>query len=237
MKSSLFEKDEKQRVKLAVLVDPDKYDEEKLSFLVDEAEAAGVSFILYGGSLISTPRRLIPLIKQRTTIKTVLFPGSLMQIDTDADAIFLLSLLSGRNPEYLIGNHVQAAPILKQSGLEIIPVGYILVGQGGTSVEYISQTHAIPPAKTEIIVATALAGEMLGFSAIYLEGGSGTNSHVPFEAIRKVRQNISLPIIVGGGIKSESVFENMISAGADCIVLGTILEENPLFLRKIKSLL
>jgi putative glycerol-1-phosphate prenyltransferase len=142
--------------------------------------------------------------------------------------ILLLSLISGRNPELLIGNHVIAAPYLKDAKEKLVPVGYILIGCGNkTSVEYISQTEAIPSDKPEIAVATAMAGEMLGLKMIYLEAGSGASKPVPLSLIKAVRQNISVPLAVGGGIKNKQDIEEIFNAGADLIVLGNGCEKNP----------
>ena len=143
----------------------------------------------------------------------------------------LLSLISGRNPELLIGNHVIAAPHLKDVRDKLVPVGYILISCGPrTSVEYISQTEAIPSDKTEIAVATALAGEMLGLKMIYLEAGSGAANHVPLEMIRSVHDNISIPLAVGGGIRTAGEVKDIFAAGADLIILGNGCEKNPALL-------
>jgi putative glycerol-1-phosphate prenyltransferase len=162
----------------------------------------------------------------------ILFPGNLLQLTLKADRILLLSLISGRNSELLIGNHVIAAPYLKDVREKLVSVGYILVSSGNkTSVEYISQTEAIPPDKPEIAVATALAGEMLGLSMIYLEGGSGASNPVPTNLIRSVRDNISIPLAVGGGIKNKVQVEEIFNAGADLIILGNGCEKNPALLK------
>ena len=138
-----------------------------------------------------------------------------------------MSLISGRNTEYLIGNHVVAAPIIKKLNLEVIPTGYILIGSGQRSaVEYMSQTNPIPAEKKEIVIATAMAGEMLGQKLIYLEGGSGTSMPVPEKVIRAVRENISVPLIVGGGIKTEEDANKFYNAGADIVVVGNAIEKN-----------
>jgi len=150
-----------------------------------------------------------------------------------ADAILLLSLISGRNPELLIGNHVIAAPYLKNRREKLIPVGYILIGTGKkTSVEYISQTEAIPSDKTDIVVATALAGEMLGLRIIYLEAGSGAREPVPPDIISEVRKNINIPVAVGGGLRTLSEVSNCFYAGANLVILGNSCEANPEFLRE-----
>jgi len=214
--------------KLVLLIDPDKYSVHSLIATLYAAEESKIALILAGGSLVS--ERIDPtleIIKKHTNIPIALFPGSLLQLSNKADAILLLSLISGRNPEYLIGNHVLAAPFLKKSGLEVIPTGYILIGEGkSSSVEYISNTKPIPSDKTDLIVATALAGEMMGNKLIYLESGSGADIPAPPELIKEVRRNISLPLIVGGGIsKPEEVYE-ISEAGADIIVVGNAIEKN-----------
>jgi putative glycerol-1-phosphate prenyltransferase len=184
---------------------------------------------MVGGSLVSDSiDYCIDEIKKNSKLPVVLFPGSLLQISNKADAILLLSLISGRNPEYLIGNHVIASPILRKSKLEILPTGYMLVESGKvTSVQYISNTCPIPADKLDIAVATAVAGEMLGFKLIYLEAGSGAIQHVPVEMISAVKRNISVPLIVGGGIKTRSQLDNIFDAGADIVVIGNSLENNP----------
>lgn len=169
---------------------------------------------------------VIELIKKNTGIPVVLFPGSLMQLSDKADALLLLSLISGRNPDYLIGNHVLAAPYLKKSGMEIIPTAYILVGEGNSSVEYISNTKPIPENKTDIIVATAVAGELMGNKIIYLESGSGADMPLNATVIKEVRRSISVPLIVGGGIQTPFQINEIVQAGADMVVVGNALENN-----------
>jgi putative glycerol-1-phosphate prenyltransferase len=220
---------DKGKKKLAVLIDPDKYNAQSLNEILKICGQCPVDFILIGGSLISkSVDNVVELIKSRVSIPVVLFPGSLLQISTKADAILLLSLISGRNPDFLIGNHVVAAPFLKQSGIEVIPTGYILVESGNkTSVEYMSNTVPIPSDKIDIIVATAIAGEMLGLKFIYLEAGSGAKYHIPEKVIAEVKKNISVPLIVGGGIRNQKQMKALFNAGADVIVLGNSLENSP----------
>lgn len=219
------------RRSIALLVDPDK-PTGRLKQTLSIASTHKTDYILVGGSL--THKRvdsLIANIKQQCSIPVVLFPGNLLQLSLDADIIMLLSLLSGRNPELLIGNHVIAAPFLKSVREKVHPVGYVLILCGSkTSVEYISQTSAIPMDKSDITVATALAGEMLGMKSIYLEAGSGAVTHVPTATIKAVRENITIPLIVGGGIRKPSEVEEIFNAGADMIVLGNSCEEDPGFL-------
>lgn len=225
------------RKSIGLLLDPDKAYGESLDKIIRIAEECHTDYILAGGSLASKNiDDLISGIKKRSSIPVILFPGNLLQLSMKSDVIMLLSLISGRNPEYLIGNHVIAAPYLKNVREKIVPVGYILVNCGNrTSVEYISQTEAIPADKTDIVVATAMAGEMLGLGMIYLEAGSGASSHVPNNVISSVRQNIKVPLIVGGGIRNEKEVEDIFSSGADLIILGNGCEENPALLRKACS--
>jgi phosphoglycerol geranylgeranyltransferase len=217
------------RKSVGLLLDPDKAGGVKLEQLLKVANESRADFILAGGSL--TSRRiddLIDIIKSLSSIPVILFPGNLLQISLKADVIFFLSLISGRNPEFLIGNHVVAAPFLVNAREKIVPVGYMLIGGGSrTSVEYMSQTEAIPADKPEIAVATALAGEMLGMKMIYLEAGSGAGNHVPSGIICQVKQAVNVPVAVGGGIRSSSDSELVFRAGADLIVLGNGCEENP----------
>jgi len=219
---------------VALLVDPDKSDKRSLKTLLDVASESMVDFIFTGGSLtFNSIDNLIDTIRSLCKIPVVLFPGNLLQLSRKADAILLLSLISGRNPELLIGNHVIAAPYLKNLREKLIPVGYILIGTGKkTSVEYISQTEAIPSDKTDIVVATALAGEMLGLRIIYLEAGSGAREPVPPDIISEVRKNINIPVAVGGGLRTLSEVSNCFYAGANLVILGNSCEANPEFLRE-----
>ena len=219
---------------VALLLDPDKSGGESLINIIKVAVACNTDYILAGGSLtFSSVDSLITEVKKHCTIPVVLFPGNLLQLSHKADAILLLSLISGRNPELLIGNHVIAAPYLKDIRDRLISVGYILIGCGSrTSVEYISQTEAIPSGKPEIVVATALAGEMLGLQLIYLEAGSGADSPVPPEIINSVRNNISIPLVVGGGLRNAGQISEAFMAGANMVILGNGCENNPELLTK-----
>jgi phosphoglycerol geranylgeranyltransferase len=213
---------------LALLIDPDKTKGRSLDKILSLATLNEVDYIFTGGSItFNSIDNLIDSIKERCNIPVVLFPGNLLQLSNRADSILLLSLISGRNPELLIGNHVLAAPFLSSVREKLVPVGYILINCGTkTSVEYMSQTEAIPSDKTDIVVATAMAGEMLGLKMIYLEGGSGALKPVPPEIINNVRKNISVPIAVGGGLKTGSQIEVAFRAGADLVVLGNGVEKN-----------
>lgn len=222
---------------VGVLIDPDKFSDSSLEKTLDIVHKSKTDFILVGGSLsMVSIDILIDKIKDQSDVPVVLFPGNLLQINYKSDIIFFLSLISGRNPEFLIGNHIIAAPLLKDHRHKIVPVGYILINCGSrTSVEYMSQTNAIPCEKTEIVVATALAGEMLGLRMIYLEAGSGSVHHVPLEVIRAVKQNVTIPVITGGGIRSEKEAELIFEAGADMIVLGNGCEKDPDLLSRVCS--
>jgi len=223
--------------KIAVLIDPDKSHMSSVYKTLEICETCYVDFIMVGGSLVSNPiDEFVKEIKKTCKLPVILFPGSLFQISDAADAILLLSLISGRNPEYIIGNHVIAAPFLKQSKLEIISTGYMLIESGGsTSVQYISNTLPIPTNKPDIAVATAIAGEMLGLKLIYLEAGSGAIHSVPRDMIELVKKNISIPLMVGGGIREREQLEQIFAAGADIAVIGNSLENNPEKLYKLLS--
>jgi putative glycerol-1-phosphate prenyltransferase len=212
----------------AVLLDPDKLPLESIPEIVEIALHTGVNYFFVGGSLLVNMDilQIIPEIKKYCDIPIVIFPGSVQQIIPTADAIFFLSLISGRNPELLIGNHVIAAPILKQTKLEIIPTGYILIDSGRmTTVNYISNTLPIPADKPDIAACTAIAGEMLGLRVIYMDGGSGAMKPIPAEVISAVAKNTEIPLIVGGGIRSIEEAERAWNAGADVIVIGNAIEQ------------
>jgi len=225
---------------LAVLIDPDKLELDELKSLIAKIESSKVDLILLGGSLLS--KDAIDLfsktIKSLSSKKLILFPGSIHQISNFADGILFLSLVSGRNPEFLIGNQVLAAPLLKSSKLEILSTGYILVDSGAqTTASYISNTTPLPRNKADIAVATALASEMLGQKLIYLDGGSGAKLEVPSEMIKAVSKNISVPLIVGGGINTAEKPKTAYESGADLVVIGTAIEKDQDFLEAINSIL
>ncbi|MBL7111473.1 MAG: geranylgeranylglyceryl/heptaprenylglyceryl phosphate synthase [Bacteroidales bacterium] len=218
----------KKRKLFALQVDPDKHNTASLIKTARYSNVYDVDFLLVGGSLVSTPiDETIKILKAETDKPVIIFPGNILQISELADGILLLCLISGRNPEYLIGNHVVAAPLLKRSRLEIIPTGYILIENGrSTSVEYISNTKPIPADKTDLAVATAMAGEMLGHRLLYLEAGSGAYEPVKTNLISEVKKNIQIPLIVGGGIQHPDQIRKIFLAGADIIVVGTAIEKN-----------
>lgn len=224
---------------IAVLIDPDKTDLKKLQKLINAANNSNIDFFLVGGSLLlkNNLEETIVFIKRNTKKKVYLFPGNPSQICNKADGILLLSLISGRNADLLIGNHVQAAPLLKQSKLQIISTGYILIESGTpTTVSYISNTQPIPANKPEIAACTALAGEQLGLKTIYLEAGSGAQNAVSTETIKAVKKIISIPLIVGGGIRSAAQVETAFNAGANIVVIGTAIENDVHFLEELKSI-
>ncbi len=214
---------------LAVLIDPDKFLPDPCELLIEVMKATPPDVLLVGGSLVSASLDdTVSFLKEHFSIPVFLFPGNVIQISDKADGILFMSLISGRNPEFLIGQHVVAAPIIEKTNLETIPVGYVLLENGNTtSVEYMSNTKPIPQTKTDIILATALAGLYLGMQAIYLETGSGAKHTVAAEIISLLRKKLNIPIIVGGGIRTTSDIQTLTAAGADMIVVGTVIEETP----------
>jgi phosphoglycerol geranylgeranyltransferase len=234
--SDLYERKENGQKSFAVLIDPDKVNLDNFTNLLDLCIEHHADYIFVGGSLITDyiMGDVIAKIKSYTNIPVILFPGNSLHIDSQADAILLLSLISGRNPEFLIGQHVISAPVLRKSGLEILPTGYMLIDSGRqTTVSYISNTNPIPYDKPGIAACTAMAGEMLGLKLTYLDAGSGAMNPVSPEMIAAVRQSVDTPIIVGGGINSIKKAKNALSAGADVIVVGNGIEENIDLLREI----
>lgn len=214
---------------LSVLVDPDHVTEQNYKEIAENCMQADVDLLFVGGSLITNGHldTCIDLLKSACDIPIILFPGDLTQISNKADGILLLSLISGRNPELLIGKHVIAAPRLKKSDLEIIPTGYMLIDGGNiTSVSYMSNTTPIPADKPDIAAATAIAGEMLGLQAIYMDAGSGAKNPISQKMIKRVKQNVDIPVIVGGGMRTAAEAVNSCLAGADIIVIGNAIEED-----------
>jgi phosphoglycerol geranylgeranyltransferase len=224
---------------IAVLIDPDKVeDPSRLLYLINLASENLVDFFFVGGSLITTTNlsEVVKQIKKNVTIPVVLFPGNSMQIDSSADALLFLSLISGRNPELLIGQHVVAAPIIRNTKLEVIPTGYMLVSSGRTtSVAYISNTTPIPEDKYSLAACTAMAGEMLGLQTIYMDAGSGAEREINAKMIATVRKSINIPLIIGGGINTRQKAFAALEAGADMIVVGNALEKEPDLLTEISE--
>ncbi|MEO8067394.1 MAG: geranylgeranylglyceryl/heptaprenylglyceryl phosphate synthase [Flavobacteriales bacterium] len=216
---------------LAVLIDPDQaQDEARLERTIQNACMAKADLLFVGGSLLMTDAfdACVKRVKELSDRPVVLFPGSPAQLSAHADAVFFLSLISGRNPELLIGHHVTAAPRVKALGLEAIPTGYMLVDGGrATTAHYVSQTSPIPHDKPGIAACTALAGELLGLSTMYMDTGSGAKRTVSPAMIAAVRASVACPIIVGGGIRDAVRARLLCDAGADVIVVGTAVEEDP----------
>ncbi len=212
-----------------VLIDPDNKNNNSIISQVEMANHSEVDAIFVGGSLMMDGKSndRVKKIKKISNVPVVLFPGGVNQINSNYDAMLFLSLLSGRNPHYLIGEQVISAPIVKDLGLEAISTGYILLDGGNvTSVEFMSGTRPIPMDKKDIVASHALAGEYLGMKSIYLEAGSGAKNHIPSDIVDLVSNLISIPIIVGGGISSPEIAAKLVKAGASIIVTGTAIEKN-----------
>lgn len=228
---SLQVKRKQGRKSIAVLVDPDKVeDAARLQHLINLASENCIDYFFVGGSLITTTNlaEVVRQIKENVTIPVVLFPGNSIQIEPTADALLFLSLISGRNPELLIGQHVIAAPIIRNTRLEVIPTGYMLINSGKTSsVAYISNTMPIPDDKYSLAACTAMAGEMLGLKTIYMDAGSGAEKEISARMVAGVRKAVSVPLIVGGGINTSRKAITALEAGADMIVVGNALEKDP----------
>jgi phosphoglycerol geranylgeranyltransferase len=217
---------------LAILLDPDKIVWENLGYLIQKINQAPATHIFIGGSHVKNNilDELIFSLKQKIRLPIVLFPGNSSQISAKADAILFLSLISGRNPDYLIEHQVKAAPILKKTQLEIISTGYILIESGNeTAVARVSETKPLDRNNNDYAMHTAQAGEMLGHKLIYLEAGSGAKKAVPYEMIKKVSNNIEIPLIVGGGIIDLQGIQKAYEAGADLVVIGTAFENDAEF--------
>tara|TARA_B110000263_G_C15223538_1_gene471127 strand:+ start:69 stop:806 length:738 start_codon:yes stop_codon:yes gene_type:complete len=222
----------KQSKLFAILIDPDKQDSNQLISIINKANKAKVDLFFVGGSLLIDDKleQCVETIKSNSKIPVLLFPGNAMQVNKKADGILFLSLISGRNSQMLIGQQVISAPILKQTNLEVISTGYMLIDSGeATTASYMSNTPPIPHNKHNIAAATAIAGEMLGLKIIFLDGGSGAKKAISTKMIKSVSSQINIPLITGGGITSaEKAIENC-NAGADIIVVGNAIEnENSL---------
>ena len=225
----ILENKKENRKLLAVLLDPDQCRGSLLASTIAALKSNVPDFIFVGGShILSSTDSLIELLKEETKAAVVLFPGNASQFSTQADALLYLSLFSGRNAEFLIGQHITSALAIKNSNIEVIPTGYLLVDGGKpSSVEYISNTRPIPRDKNEIALSTSVAAELLGMKLIYLEAGSGANHPVTPEMIETVNSGLSIPLIVGGGIKTTTNLRAAFEAGADLVVVGNIFESNP----------
>ena len=224
---------------MAVLIDPDHSSLKNFERTVELANNCKVDYFFIGGSLLIQDRmdECIKFIRETCKLPIIIFPGNNYQINSNADAILLLSLISGRNPDYLIGKHVESSMRLYASNLEIISTAYLLIdGQNSNTASYISQTLPIPRDKSEIAIATALAGQMLNMQLLYLDAGSGAENPVPQKMIEKINPYIEIPIIVGGGLRNtESIYQTL-QAGADLVVIGNALEENPKNIQAMKEI-
>ena len=221
---------------LAILLDPDKIELSNLPLVINKINKSTANLIFVGGSLLfkNVLDEFVKIVKQNTNLPVILFPGSAIQITNEADAILFLQLISGRNPEYLISNQVIAAPLLKQTNLEVISTSYMLIESGReTTASYISNTKPLPAHKPEIAMATALAGAYMGHQLIYLDGGSGALNSVPVDLIKRVVKSVDLPIIVGGGLKTKQEIDAVFNAGATVVVVGTAFENNSSLLDNI----
>jgi phosphoglycerol geranylgeranyltransferase len=236
----IFKKSAEGKKQFAILIDPDKENEDSLETLCELANQHKVDYLFVGGSLLTQDclSDCIEVIKLHTQIPVVLFPGDNLQINSHADAILFLSLISGRNPDLLIGKHVISAPILKEAGLEIIPTGYMLI-DGGTpsSVSYMSNTTPIPANKRDIAVCTAMAGEMLGLKLIFMDAGSGALNPVSEAVVSAVKKAIDIPLIIGGGVRSAEKAKALFEAGADVIVVGNAIEGNKELIGEIAQII
>ncbi len=223
---------------LAVLIDPDKFSLKHTKVFIEKTNASIVTHIFVGGSTVEEHKTdvLVNHIQKFTNLPIVLFPGDVCQISDKANALLFLSLLSGRNAEYLIGKHVQAISKIKKTSLEIISTGYLLIESGHeTAVEKVTQTKPISRNNIQNIVDTAIAGELLGMKLIYLEAGSGAKTYLNAEIITAVKEEINIPLIVGGGIRNKKQLENAYHSGADLVVIGTAFEKDELFFDTLKS--
>lgn len=224
---------------IALLIDPDKVGALNLKSILTKAQASTVDLILVGGSLLTDGDldKTIHFIKSQSELPLILFPGSVSQISTEADGILYLSLLSSRNAEMIIGQQVTAAPYLRKTNLEVISTAYLLIDSGKqTTASYMSNSNPIPANKPEIAASTALAGTYLGMDVIYLDGGSGAENPVPTEMISKVKDYTQQLLFIGGGVNTIKKAEDAFTAGADVIVVGNRIEQDPNFLTELGDL-
>ena len=235
---SLVVRKSKGQKSFAVLVDPDKVDADTIDELISLALDARVDYFLVGGSLVISNHldEVVLRFKNNCDIPVILFPGSPSQISKHADALLYLSLISGRNADLLVGQHVISAPFVKQSGLEIMSTGYMVIDGGApTTVSYISNASPIPADKNEIAMCTAMAGEMLGMKLIYMDSGSGAKRPITENMIHVVSKSIEVPLVVGGGITTpEKAYDNC-KAGADVIVVGNAIEKDNSLIKEMAS--
>lgn len=230
--SEILQSKKESKKLLAILLDPDKINLSSISDLSKKINQSPATHIFVGGSIVENTiiDELISILKENTLLPILLFPGNPSQISDKADGILFLTLLSGRNPDYLIEHQVNAVPILKKTNLEVISTGYILIESGKqTAVERVSQTTPLDRNNTDYVLQTAQAGEYIGNKLIYLEAGSGAQNAVPLEMIQEISKNITIPLIVGGGIKTKAAIDDAHNSGADIVVIGTAFENDPNF--------
>ncbi|WP_338081497.1 geranylgeranylglyceryl/heptaprenylglyceryl phosphate synthase [Aestuariivivens sediminis] len=223
---------------LAVLIDPDKFNIANTKSFFEKVEASIVTHVFVGGSTVEdkVTDSVVEAIKQNTSLPVISFPGDIAQISEKADALLFLSLISGRNPEYLIGKHVDAVSRLKEVDLEIVPTGYILISSGKiTAVEQVTKTKPLSRSNLQLIINTARAGELLGMKFMYLEAGSGAEQPLPPDLISAVKNELNIPLIVGGGVRNKDQLEKALNAGADMVVIGTAFEENESFFYELRK--
>ncbi|WP_372757582.1 geranylgeranylglyceryl/heptaprenylglyceryl phosphate synthase [Mariniflexile sp.] len=223
---------------LAVLIDPDKFAIEDVSWFIEKLNQSIATHVFVGGSIVevNATERVVSEIKKYTKLPVILFPGDVTQITDYADGLLFLSLISGRNPEYLIGKHVASVSKLRNSSLEVIPTGYMLIENGKeTAVQRVTETKPMPKNNIQNIVDTAKAAEFLGMKLIYLEAGSGAAHAVTSEIISSVKQELQIPLIVGGGIRTINQLDAAYKSGADLVVIGTAFEEDASFFEQLKK--
>ena len=237
--NNIIEKYNKGEKQLALLIDPDKCNNEALIQFEKVLQKVTPDLLMVGGSLVSSDiGQTVTELKIRFNLPVILYPGNNMQFTTKADALLFLSLVSGRNPEFLIGQQVVAAPLIKKAGMETIATGYMIIDGGRpTSAEYMSNTRPLPANKPDIAVATALAAEMLGMKMIYMDAGSGADNPIPEQIISAVRSNISIPLMVGGGINTEEKVRKACLAGADILIIGNAFEKDVSLLEAFHKLI
>lgn len=234
--NDILERKNRGRKSFAILVDPDKQKKDALLRTIEIAKNAKADYFFVGGSLLSNDSldACLTTLKDNSNIPVILFPGNAMQINDKADGILFLSLISGRNPDMLIGKQVITAPLLKQSSLEVISTGYMLIESGKpTTASYMSNTHPIPSNKNDVAACTAIAGEMLGLKMIFMDGGSGAQNPISEEMITKVSKSVEVPLIIGGGINSGEKATANCKAGADIIVVGDAIEKDNKLIKEI----
>ena len=236
--NTIAENKKANKKSFALLIDPDKQDNNELISIIEKAQKANTDYLFVGGSLLTRDSldSCLTTLKENSNIPVILFPGNAMKVNDKADGILFLSLISGRNAEMLIGKQVITAPILKQSSLEVLPTGYILIDSGKpTTVSYMSNTTPIPAEKDAVAACTAMAGEMLGLKLIFMDGGSGAKNPISEKMIESVSKSVDVPVIIGGGISSgEKAIANC-KAGADIIVVGNAIEKDENLIAEISN--